>query len=197
MEGRFHIGEMPLRREVLAELHVHVAVRPGFHGEQYGEHDQALRRAADARTARLEAGLRDSVTAHLGPEFDAEITDLRSGSVEVVAIILLVSSVAAGYNTVREALLNVVGDWRLFVGHVIDPIVDIPVEVDAYARAGPAMQRLPLTVDAGNPQAVAAQPAVRNRIPLPRWLTTTAAGLLMLAGFAWLTIPLLVIADVV
>ena len=87
----------------MAALHVYVSPPPNIR-------DDELVELADEERHRLEVALRSRVSEHLGPEFDAEISDVRPGSVEIVALILLVGSLVGSYNTVREGLRNLRGD---------------------------------------------------------------------------------------
>ena len=73
--------------KVVAALHVYVSPPP-----DPNIRDDELVELADEERHRLEVALRSRVSEHLGPEFDAEISDVRPGSVEIVALILLVGS---------------------------------------------------------------------------------------------------------
>ena len=95
----------------MAALHVYVSPPP-----DPNIRDDELVELADEERHRLEVALRSRVSEHLGPEFDAEISDVRPGSVEIVALILLVGSLVGSYNTVREGLRNLREDWRTLGG---------------------------------------------------------------------------------
>ena len=102
----------------MAALHVYVSPPP-----DPNIRDDELVELADEERHRLEVALRSRVSEHLGSEFDAEISDVRPGSVEIVALILLVGSLVGSYNTVREGLRNLREDWRTLVGAVLNPHV--------------------------------------------------------------------------
>ena len=183
--------------DVVATLRVHVAVDDEERPTTAADEDEHLFEAAVARRDRLEARVRDGVAEHLGPEFDVRIGIARTGSIELVATILLVGSLAASYNSVREGLMSIRQDWKWFTARLLAPLVGAPVAVDAYYRLGPAAGLLPVAdVGAVGPVASARLTTNRQQIPIPGKLVATAYGLLFVVLLGWLTVPLLIVAGV-
>jgi hypothetical protein len=183
-------------RDVVATLHIHLAVAPlsDLHVER--RYDEDLYEAALSNESRLQAGLRDSLSEHLGPEFDAQITVMTSRSVEVVASILLVGSLVASYNSLREGLMNARRDWKWLAERVLNASVGFPITVDAYLRPGPAIRVFPTSAAVSTTEPAALVRTQARPIPLPPWLVATGAVLLFSVFLGWLVVPLLRVANV-
>jgi hypothetical protein len=175
--------------ESRGSLHVYVSPPP-----DPNIRDDELVELADEERHRLEVALRSRVSEHLGPEFDAEISDVRPGSVEIVALILLVGSLVGSYNTVREGLRNLREDWRTLVGAVLNPHVPYWLKVEAFYRLGPVMETLPTGPEVAMAQSPTSRVMTRQPIELPGWFLKTAAVLLFLVLLGWLVVPLLLVA---
>jgi hypothetical protein len=173
----------------VAALHVYVSPPP-----DPNIRDDELVELADEERHRLEVALRSRVSEHLGPEFDAEISDVRPGSVEIVALILLVGSLVGSYNTVREGLRNLREDWRTLVGAVLNPHVPYWLKVEAFYRLGPVMETLPTGPEVAMAESPTNRVMTRQPVELPGWFLKTAAVLLFLVLLGWLVVPLLLVA---
>jgi len=100
---------------------------------------------ADARTeAAIDAKIRDSVAEHLGPEFQVDKVKITPGSLEIVAVILLVGSVVTTYGSVRSGLEYIRKDVKDFLQRILptDSAGQRQLEVQACVTLGPAMSRL-------------------------------------------------------
>ena len=175
--------------KVVAALPVYVSPPP-----DPNIRDDELVELADEERHRLEVALRSRVSEHLGPEFDAEISDVRPGSVEIVALILLVGSLVGSYNTVREGLRNLREDWRTLVGAVLNQHVPYWLKVEAFYRLGPVMETLPTGPEVAMAQSPTSRAMTRQPVELPGWFLKTAAVLLFLVLLGWLAVPLLLVA---
>ena len=171
--------------KVVAALPVYVSPPP-----DPNIRDDELVELADEERHRLEVALRSRVSEHLGPEFDAEISDVRPGSVEIVALILLVGSLVGSYNTVREGLRNLREDWRTLGGSSKSAR-----SLVAQGRGVlSVMETLPTGPEVAMAQSPTSRVMTRQPVELPGWFLKTAAVLLFLVLLGWLVVPLLLVA---
>jgi len=91
----------------------------------------------------IEAELRASAVEHLGPEFSVSISEVRRGSLEIIALIGLVEAAIAGYGAFRSGLDYVRKDAQALLAKMLQPLTaEGPVTVVAYHELGPGISKL-------------------------------------------------------
>lgn len=101
-----------------------------------GEYGQALYGIAQGGREVIEARIRGSVSANLGPEFYVEI-ELLPGSLTVMATIILAGSVVMTYGSLRQGLQYVREDAERVVQMIFDAGSPEVVEAGAHVELGP------------------------------------------------------------
>jgi hypothetical protein len=120
----------------------------GAEDDTFRERDALLSGAALQWSDLIEAQIRASVNEHLGPEFAVEVSYV-SGSLELVAAIVLAGTVVMTYGAVRSGLDYIRQDAGRVLRRVLDPAVPDSLEIAPYVTLGPAMSKFALAEPAG------------------------------------------------
>jgi hypothetical protein len=146
--GRDPRPEIDLETVAVVRAYTTVSPRDGTRDVDeatFEERDARLYQAASRSAGLINAQLRQSVNANLGPEFEVPDVQFARGSLELVAAIVLAGSVVMTYGAVRSGLDYIRED----AGHILSMALygAVPggkLEIASYVTLGPAMSKFAL-----------------------------------------------------
>jgi hypothetical protein len=130
--------------DTIAVLHVYADYADTTLRDRFSDR---LDGVAQGSVGLLYARLRESVAAHLGPDFTVSEMSIQPGSLELLVLIGLIGGAVQTYGAVRQGLDYIRQDARRIVEEFLD--VNVPpgygLNVAAYYDLGPAVEKFPVT----------------------------------------------------
>jgi hypothetical protein len=164
------------RSDVLAELRITIA--PAY--SDYDDEVPANRAIAESRlqefgkSSELTAVVKFLVAERLGPEFEARAIRAEKGSLEIVALIVLVGKVATNYLAVRDGLMAIIRDCGRVLGPWLPHVSTYDYNIAARYSAQPLLEQLAESFPGDPRQAPPTLATAPLGVPpWPLWLPVT------------------------